>query len=181
MSNSSQSTRPIGRLLWKELLEGVILHITPLCSLLQTPSKDKCMCLQDEWKLKVTCPAGQVQYWNILSPAYLLFQYVWDNPSGWKGLNLENPSYFPPLTHHYSTYLSRWLTNPSDWEHIPYKEQLRGHRQLSQMQSSNTRVKLGLSETPHSVSYSVALFWMLGKQSPPQFPEKKCLIHTVPK
>ena len=46
-SNSSQSTRPIGQVLWKELLE----HITPLCSLLHTLLKDKCMCLQDEWKL----------------------------------------------------------------------------------------------------------------------------------
>ena len=33
-SNSSQSTRPIGRVLWKELLEDVIFHITLLCSLL---------------------------------------------------------------------------------------------------------------------------------------------------
>ena len=34
MSNSSQSTRPVGQVLWKEFLEKVILHITPLCSLL---------------------------------------------------------------------------------------------------------------------------------------------------
>ena len=36
MSNSSLSTRPVGRVLWEELLEEVILHITPLCSLLHT-------------------------------------------------------------------------------------------------------------------------------------------------
>ena len=30
MSNSFQSTRPVGRLLWEELLQGVILHITLL-------------------------------------------------------------------------------------------------------------------------------------------------------
>ena len=43
-SNSSQSTCPVGRVLWKELLEEVILHITPLCSLLHTLLKDKCVC-----------------------------------------------------------------------------------------------------------------------------------------
>ena len=48
MSNSSQSTRPVGRVLWEELLEEVILHITPLCSLLHPLLKDKSMCLQDE-------------------------------------------------------------------------------------------------------------------------------------
>ena len=47
-SNSSQSTRPVGRVLWEELLEEVKLHITPLCSLLHTLLKDKCTCLQDE-------------------------------------------------------------------------------------------------------------------------------------
>ena len=36
MSNSSQSTRPVGRVLLEEILEEVILHITPLCSLLHT-------------------------------------------------------------------------------------------------------------------------------------------------
>ena len=50
-SNSSQSTRPIGRVLWEELLKEVILHITPLCSLLHTFLKDKYMHLQEEWKL----------------------------------------------------------------------------------------------------------------------------------
>ena len=30
-------------MLWEELLEDVILHITPLCSLLHTVLKDKCM------------------------------------------------------------------------------------------------------------------------------------------
>ena len=48
MSNSFQSTRPIGRVLWIELLEEVILHITPLCSLLHTLLKEMCMCLRDE-------------------------------------------------------------------------------------------------------------------------------------
>ena len=33
--------------------------------LLHTLLKDKGICLQDEWKLYVTHPAGQVQYWNI--------------------------------------------------------------------------------------------------------------------
>ena len=47
-SNSSPSTRPTGRVLWEELLEEVVLHITPLCSLLHTLLKDKCMCLQDQ-------------------------------------------------------------------------------------------------------------------------------------
>ena len=36
MSNSSGSTYPVGRVLWEELLNEVILHITPLCSLLHT-------------------------------------------------------------------------------------------------------------------------------------------------
>ena len=33
-SNSSQSTCLTGRVLWEELREEVLLHITPLCSLL---------------------------------------------------------------------------------------------------------------------------------------------------
>ena len=49
-SDSSQSTHPTG-VLWEELLKEVILHITPLCSLLHTLLKDKCMGLQDVWKL----------------------------------------------------------------------------------------------------------------------------------
>ena len=48
MSNSSQSTHPVGRVLWEELLEEVMLHITPLSSLLHTLLKDKCMYLQDK-------------------------------------------------------------------------------------------------------------------------------------
>ena len=47
-SNTSQSTRPTGRVLWEKLLWEVISHITPLCSLLHTLLKDKCMCLQDK-------------------------------------------------------------------------------------------------------------------------------------
>ena len=39
---------PVGLVLWEELLEDVILHITPLCSLLHTLLKNKCMCFQDE-------------------------------------------------------------------------------------------------------------------------------------
>ena len=46
MSNSSQSTRPVGRVLSEELLEEVTLYINPLCSLLHTLLKDKYMCLQ---------------------------------------------------------------------------------------------------------------------------------------
>ena len=47
-SYSSQSTRPVGRVLWEELLKEVILHITHLCCLLHTLLKDKFMRLQDE-------------------------------------------------------------------------------------------------------------------------------------
>ena len=43
-------------------------HITPLCSLLHTLLKDKCMCLRDEWKVEVTRPAGQVQYSILFVP-----------------------------------------------------------------------------------------------------------------
>ena len=52
-SNSSQSTHPVGLVLWEESLEEFILHITPLCSLLYTllNLKDKCTCFQDELKL----------------------------------------------------------------------------------------------------------------------------------
>ena len=52
-------------------------HITPLFSLLPTLLKDKCMCLQDEWKLEVTCPAWQVQYLNIFVPGFKLFNIVY--------------------------------------------------------------------------------------------------------
>ena len=31
-SKSYQSTRPVGRVIWEELLKEVLLHITPLCS-----------------------------------------------------------------------------------------------------------------------------------------------------
>ena len=41
MSISSQSTCPTGQVLWEELLQEVILLITPLCSLLHTLLKDK--------------------------------------------------------------------------------------------------------------------------------------------
>ena len=47
-SNSFQNTHPVGQVLWEELREEIILHITPLCSLLHTLLKDRCMCLQDE-------------------------------------------------------------------------------------------------------------------------------------
>ena len=50
-SNSSQSTPTVGQVLWGELLEGVILHITPLGYLLHMLLKKKCMCLQDLLKL----------------------------------------------------------------------------------------------------------------------------------
>ena len=39
---------PTGRVLWEDLLEEVILHISHVCSLLHTLLKDKCVCLQDE-------------------------------------------------------------------------------------------------------------------------------------
>ena len=47
-SKSSQSTCPVGQVLWEEFLKEVILHITCLCSLLHTLLKDTCTCLQDE-------------------------------------------------------------------------------------------------------------------------------------
>ena len=47
-SNSSQSTRPLGQVLWEELREEVILLTTPLCSLFHMLLTDKYMCLQDE-------------------------------------------------------------------------------------------------------------------------------------
>ena len=43
---SSQSTRPVGQVLWEEYLGGS--HITPLCSVMHTLLNYKCMCLQDE-------------------------------------------------------------------------------------------------------------------------------------
>ena len=60
--NTFENIMENGRVLWEELLNKAKLHITPLCSLLHTLLKDKCMCLQDEWKLQVTRPAGQAQY-----------------------------------------------------------------------------------------------------------------------
>ena len=48
MSDFTQSTRPVGQVLWEELLED---FITPIYSLLHTLLKDKCLGLQDEWKL----------------------------------------------------------------------------------------------------------------------------------
>ena len=46
---TKQGTKiPTGQVLWEELLEGVILPITPSCYLLHMLLKDKCMCLQDE-------------------------------------------------------------------------------------------------------------------------------------
>ena len=46
---------------WNLEIEGGVIHpraritqgshITPLCSLLHTPLNDKCMCMQDKWKL----------------------------------------------------------------------------------------------------------------------------------
>ena len=42
--NLERTSRPVGRVLWEELLEEVILHITPLCPLLHKLLKDKCMC-----------------------------------------------------------------------------------------------------------------------------------------
>ena len=48
MSNSSQSTRPVGCVLWEELLWEDKLHITQFCSLLHMLLKDKFVCLQDK-------------------------------------------------------------------------------------------------------------------------------------
>ena len=47
------------------------------------------MCLQDKWKLYVTRPAGQVQYWNNFVPwqAKALSEYTLvrlENPNPWQ-------------------------------------------------------------------------------------------------
>ena len=45
----SPSSGPVGRVLWDELLKGVI-HITPLCSLLHILLKDgECVCRTSEY------------------------------------------------------------------------------------------------------------------------------------
>ena len=46
----------------RKKLEYPPWDITPLCSLLHKFLKDMYMCLQDELKLKVSQPAGQMQY-----------------------------------------------------------------------------------------------------------------------
>ena len=49
MSNSPHRSCPVGRVLWDELLEQVILHITPSCSLLHILLKDgECVCRTSE-------------------------------------------------------------------------------------------------------------------------------------
>ena len=78
MSNSSQSTRPTRRVLtcptrrvlWEELLGEVILHITPLCSLLKNTFKGQMHVFAGQVKtvshsscrtsaiLKYFCPPG---------------------------------------------------------------------------------------------------------------------------
>ena len=48
-SNSPHSFRPVGRVLWDELLEKFILHITPLWSLLHILLKEsECFCRASE-------------------------------------------------------------------------------------------------------------------------------------
>ena len=48
-SNSPHSSRPVGRVLWDELLEEIILHIIPICSLLHILLKNgECVCRMSE-------------------------------------------------------------------------------------------------------------------------------------
>ena len=48
-SNSPHSSRPVGRVLWDEFYEVVILHVTPLCSQLHILLKDgECVCRTSE-------------------------------------------------------------------------------------------------------------------------------------
>ena len=49
-------------------------HITPLCSLLHTPLKDKCMCLQDEWNCKSHILQDKGNIGIFLSPELPRFQ-----------------------------------------------------------------------------------------------------------
>ena len=53
MSDSTQSTHPVGRVLYEELLEEVI---TPIYSLSHTFLKDKCLVMQDKCNIEIFCP-----------------------------------------------------------------------------------------------------------------------------
>ena len=86
-SNSSQSTRPVGRVLWEEYMEEVVLYITPLCSLLHTLLKDKCifcrtsdncksLVLQDKYNIEIFCPLLHCSYLQELDPQFGLSKHV---------------------------------------------------------------------------------------------------------
>ena len=72
MSNSPHSSCPVGQVLWNELLEEVILHITPLCSLLHILLKDvECVCWKSE-NCKSLVLQDRCNIEIFLSPACLL-------------------------------------------------------------------------------------------------------------
>ena len=62
MSDSSESTRPSGQVVSEELLEAVILHITPLCFLLHLLFKVQVHVFEGQVKIVFTLPTGQLQY-----------------------------------------------------------------------------------------------------------------------
>ena len=97
-SNSPQSTCPEGTVLWEELLGEVILHITPLCSLLHMLLKDK-FCLlwfftsHQQFKGQVHVFAGQVKIVSHSScRTSAIFKYFFPlstKISNWKKQNTQ--------------------------------------------------------------------------------------------
>ena len=95
MSNSSQRTRPVGWVLWEELLEEVILHITPLCSLFipygfkgqahvsiyRTSENCKSLVLQDRCNIERYNNFGEI--WSLFhKKAIVIYRfYITLNPS----------------------------------------------------------------------------------------------------
>ena len=93
-SNSPNSSCPVGWVLWDELLKEVILHITPLCSLLHILLKDgeyvcrtnencKSLVLQDKCNIEI-----------FLSPANSVLSH-WAPPHSRLGLFLDAPCLLP--------------------------------------------------------------------------------------
>ena len=84
MSNSSPSTRPV--VLWEELLEEVILHITPLSYLLHTLLMNKCLSLQDKENLShSSCrTSATLKYFCSLQ-----FIYLPDHVLYWSASSIE--------------------------------------------------------------------------------------------
>ena len=66
-NNSSQSTRPVGRVLWERITRGS--HITLLCSLLHTLLKDTCMCCRTSENCKSLVLQDKCNIRIFLSPA----------------------------------------------------------------------------------------------------------------